>query len=433
MRSSLATFVLLGLALAANGCSDTDGGAPDAADASADETPPDDAGTDANNGAPSDAYPAPHPAFPIVASPGNVIAAPKIMPIFFTGDPSLAKVTSFAQGLGASSYWSGAVGEYGIAPIAARDPVVVDPSELTGDGGTSLTSANVEAFIASHLDGNHAGWGTPDATTIYTLFLPASVTVDDPALGVSCQDFGGDHDSVPIGGVDVAFAVIPRCSSFNGVQGADDVTTYSASHELVEAATDPFATQHLYGYTEVDLDHFFYQLLPGSELADMCTFEGDSHYKPADFDFMVQPIWSNANAALGKPPCQPRPAGTVYYAAVPVMPSAVSFVYGSSSTPTRGVVVPLGKSATFDVDLISDGPTNGPFEVEVVDATEYLGGSPDVTYELDRSSGVNGEILHATATRLKKGPYGGSELVVIAATNLANVATNHLFYGFAAN
>ena len=432
---SLAAFLLLGLSFAANACSDGGNGVgPDdgSPDAEVDASPPvDDAGADVNNGEPSDAYPAPHPAFPTVSSEGTILAAPKIMPVFFTGDPSMTNLEAFIQGIGASAYWTAAVAEYGVAAAVADDAVVVDPSELAADAGTTLTPQDLEQFIVTHLDGAHAGWGAPDSSTVYVLFLPESISVSDGNFGVSCQNIGGYHDSVTIKGVNVPFAVIPRCASFGGMQG-DDVTTSSTSHELVEAVTDPFPRQGLYGYADVDMDHIIYSWLPLSELGDMCAQDGDSYFKPADFGFMVQRIWSNASAAAGHSPCQPQPAGDVYYAAVPVLPKA-TLTYQNYSLPTRGVVVPLGKSATFDLDLISDGPTNGPIHVTVLDAAQATGGSSDVTYTLDRPSGYNGEILHATATRKKNGTYGGSEFMVIAATDLSKSETYHFFFGFAAN
>ncbi|HEY1957790.1 MAG TPA: hypothetical protein VGH28_19350 [Polyangiaceae bacterium] len=435
-RRSVATFALLGFSLAASACSSGGGLAPD--DAGADvvdidvSTPLDDGGAaDVNNGAPSDAYPAPHPAYPTISSEGTIIASPKLLPVFFTADPSMANLTTFVQTLGASAYWKSAVNEYGVGPVVARDAVVVDPSELGADAGATLAPKDLEQFVISHLDGTHAGWGAPDSSTVYVLFLPASVQVSDGNFGVSCKNIGGYHDSVAIGAVNVAFAVIPRCASFGSMQG-DDVTTSSTSHEMVEAVTDPFSTQNLYGYSDVDQNHIIYSFQPLTELGDMCAQEGDSYFKPTDFPFMVQRIWSNAAAAAGRAPCQPQPAGNVYYAAVPVLPSA-TLTYGGYSLPTTGITVPIGTSATFDLDLVSDGPTNGPINVMVLDAAQLSGGSPDVTYTLDRSSGYNGEILHATATRKKAGTYGGSEFWVLAATNVNDTSTYHFFFGFAAN
>ena len=128
----------------------------------------------------------------------------------------------------------------------------------------------------------------------------------------------------------------------------------------------------------------------------------------------------------------PEPAASVSYAAVPVLPKA-TLTYQNYSLPTRGVVVPLGKSATFDLDLISDGAMNGPMHVEVLDSAQTSGKAAEVSYTLDRSSGYNGEILHVTATRNKNGTYGGSEFLVLAATDIGNSSTWHFFFGFAAN
>ena len=59
-----------------------------------------DAGSDVNNGMPSDMYPAPHPAPPqVVFLQGPVLKAPKFVPVFFSGDDPMyvSALTDFTQ------------------------------------------------------------------------------------------------------------------------------------------------------------------------------------------------------------------------------------------------------------------------------------------------------------------------------------------------
>src|SRR5262249_37620657 len=102
-----------------------------------------------------------------------------------------------------------------------------------------------------------------------------------------------------------------------------DKTTANASHELVEAVTDPegFVAP---AYTGTDVAYTAWGLailgLPASlERADMCGLFGSSYFKPAGFPYMVQRAWSNANVMAGKDPCAPYHTGELsYFLAQPV-------------------------------------------------------------------------------------------------------------------
>ncbi|MEO7111395.1 MAG: hypothetical protein ABI183_13235, partial [Polyangiaceae bacterium] len=209
--------------------------------ASPDASPPVVADLDGGADAPSNSYPAGHPAAPRVlkgSDAGTILTSPRIVPIVFSGDPMLATVTDFTAAVGASAYWHAAVGEYGIGDATAVAPIIVDPSEIgLADGGstTTFSGADTKSFLAAHLDGMHADWGAPNAQTIYALFLPAGVTTDDTVQGhVSCTSFTGYHLATTVNGTKVAYVVVPRCSAIVGhedLTGADELTG-ALSHEL---------------------------------------------------------------------------------------------------------------------------------------------------------------------------------------------------------
>ena len=82
----------------------------------------------------------------------------------------------------------------------------------------------------------------------------------------------------------------------------------------------------------------------GGELADMCVdFLGLNQDHASDGDFTVQRIWSNSRAAAVQDPCVPVLTGAVYFNAAPRQ----SFF-----------ILPVGGSATFDVDAFSFAPTS---------------------------------------------------------------------------
>ncbi|MEO8875103.1 MAG: hypothetical protein ABI461_05905, partial [Polyangiaceae bacterium] len=270
-----------------------------------------------------------------------------------------------------------------------------------------------------------------DPNAIYSVFFPQNVHIK-MAGGTSCAQFGGYHHAVKVSGVAVAYAVIPTCPGFDGRENADAITA-PASHEFVEAATDPFPPGD-FAYAQIDQAHAVYGVAPGTELADMCSYDSDAFYKPAGLDFLVQRIWSNAAALSGGDPCAPIPAGHVYYGAIPdfvddVTIHATSFSQSLTGT-TKGVRVPLGQSAQVAIDLFSTAAMDAPFTVKVVDAPTFFGtGSAELQIVLDSDNGNNGDVLHATITRLKNGASNGTELVVVAGTS----ASYHTTFGFAAN
>ncbi len=377
---------------------------------------PVDAGIDADNGAPSNVFPAPHPTAPTVESFSAstvVLASPHVQPIIFDGDAEQAKITSFTHAFSGSDYWKQATSEYGVGDVTASDPIVVPPADTSFASPTSLADSQIQSFLATHLDGAHEGWGTPDANTIYTVFYPVNVTVTLAPYGQSCQGFGGYHSFTTVGSVQIPYAVIPRCTELATLQGVEDVMTGASSHELVEASTDPFGT----GYDSADEDHFYYDLQPLSEVGDMCAFESDAFYKPAELGFAVQRVWSNVLAAQGKSPCAPALDTSTYFAAVPVFSDHVTMNFGSGvgdQVPVKGVKVPLGKSVTIDLDLISSAAMD-PFNVNVSDIPTTEGKTPELSFALDRDSGQNGEKLHLTITRVAAASeYAGTEFSILA-------------------
>jgi hypothetical protein len=147
------------------------------------------------------------------------------------------------------------------------------------------------------------------------------------------------------------------------------------------------------------------------ELGDMCALVSDAFYTPADFPYVVQRIWSNQAALAGHDPCQPTPAGQVYFNSAPVLADDVTCYYGPDKLTTKGVKIPVGQTKTVEVDLFSDGPTAGPWKVTAVDLSM---GHLDLS--LDKSGGQNGDKLNLTVHVKSKDPNYGAELFMLRST-----------------
>jgi hypothetical protein len=377
-----------------------------------------DAGPDVDNGMPSDMYPAPHPPPPQVHYlSGPVLQSPKFVPVFFAGDDPtyVMQLTDFDNKVGGSAYWTAAVGEYNVGPGTSTMPVM-----LTEMAPATIDDSAIQTWLTGKLNGNDPAWPVNDANTVYVLHYPAATTITLQG-SASCQAFGGYHSNATLdathGSADVAYAVIPRCTNFPPLTGIDAITG-TESHELAEAATDPYPMTQP-AYAQVDDGHFYWErVLGGGEVGDMCAQFRGVWVKPAGLPYTVQRIWSNQNALAGHDPCQPALPNEVYFNAAPVLPDTIIVSTFGMSTVVKGVKIPVGMSKTIDVDLFSDAATSGPWTVTANDTIAALGGgSPLLQLSLDRNTGVNGEKLHLTIQVLKAGKHNTESFLLKSQLN----------------
>jgi hypothetical protein len=360
-----------------------------------------------NNGMPSDMYPAPHPAPPhVVTLGGPVLANPKIVPIFFANDDAAftAKLADFTNKVGSTNYWSANVSEYGVGPAVSLAPV-----QAAEKPSGTIDDSQIQSWLASKLNSNDPAFPPPDKDTLYALYYPKNVTITLSGGGPpsqSCTEFGGYHSNLTLdaahGNMDVAYSVVPHCPGFQG-QTELETATSSASHEYIEAATDPFPqTEPAYG--QVDNSHIYWLFaLGGGEIGDMCAQQQSSFVQFPELDYVVQRSWSNKSANAGHDPCVPALAQP-YFNSAPVLPDTISLNVGQV-VKVKGVQIPAGQSKTIEVDLFSDAKTAGPWTVSAVDLQALQGGQPELGFSFDKSSGVNGEKLNLTIKVIKASQY----------------------------
>ena len=106
--------------------------------------------------------------------------------------------------------------------------------------------------------------------------------------------------------------------------------------------------------------------------------------------------WSNKAAAAYHDPCVPNVGGS-YFVSVPAAHDEVQVTLQPLAGPmvvtATGVLVPVGSTKTVDVELLSDGPTSGPWTV----STQLLFGT-GFTFSFDRTTGQNGDVLRLSIT-----------------------------------
>jgi hypothetical protein len=345
-------------------------------------------------------YPSPHTAQPQAQTTGGpVVASPKFVAVSFAGDSSQSDIDGFVAGVVASSYWTSAVAEYGVG--AASAPPVV---HSTDKPAAMVDDSDVIAWLKAHI-GNTLP--AADSSTIYTLFYPAGVTVTFGG-GVSCSAFNGYHnDYQDTTGKYVTYIVLPRCPPPVSSITTFDFLTATASHEFIEAATDPLP-QDMPAWNAVDQIGFGL-VGGGAEIGDLCAAFPSSFYRPAGLPYLVQRVWSNAAAAANHDPCQPDGASP-YFNAAPVGNDMLTVSAGGFGTvQASGVRIPVGQSATVELQLFSDAPTSGPWKLSVLDVTSaFFGGAPELKLALDKDSGQDGDVVHLTITALKADPLGAA-------------------------
>ena len=354
--------------------------------------------------------PAPHPAFPLlVTSGGAVLTSPQVQPVFFSNYDITAKMTQLVEGLptatlaNGDSYWSGSVSEYGVGPLTVLPAITVAQAAPT-------TDTDPVAFIQGQL--GTAAFKSVTPSTIIAVFYPSTTP-----LGGSCAattpGYGGYHDAFANGANQQPYAVMAECATFGPITNAVDMVSVAASHEIIEAATDPYPSSTP-AYVGLDLSPAGFSMgifLQGNaENGDMCAINAGFGRGPAAFPFLMQRGWSNKAAKAGNlDPCSPdvRPSQP-FVGAYPVMPDTVTVPSQGSG---QGVIIPVGQSKTVEVDLFTFEPTPD-FNVLARQASSVI--PPTLTFSWDKTSGKNGDKLHLTITSVKAGT-GGYDTFVLQA------------------
>ena len=307
----------------------------------------------------------------VISLGGPVLSAPKVQAIYLAGYPFVAEVDDFLTRLAASSYWPGVVGEYGIGGLT-----VLASHTSSVPGPATIVSSDVPPFFAQVMTADAAALGAASRDTMYLLLLPASteVTMSGQSL---CQatTASGYHTEAMVNGTTVALIVVPFCTSYPGDASLTGVSvlTPTISHELVEAATDPFPSSAP-AFLTTDEPHAMWAVaVNGGEVADLCENETPNLVTPADIGSPVQRIWSNAAVDAGIGPCAPVPPGEIYFAALPALPDQVLVQRNGKSFSVPALRARVGDNATVTVHLRSESDQLASWAVA---ALEYHADAP---------------------------------------------------------
>jgi hypothetical protein len=276
------------------------------------------------------------PPDPGLATPGPVVLEnPDIHNIYLDGswddeNPSfsMASIDAFTQSLVDSNYLN-AAGQYGVGPASVSGPDEKGGGDLCGAlpfvGVADI--AAISFWLGCELgptivpsDFTIGGFDPPDDNSLYVLYVPTGTSWD---VHASCGS-QGIHlwGTTPVWTTEpipfppfvapvlklqtYAFAVVFADCAASKANPLDVLGTY-ASHEIIEAATDRIPIPEPLGWIDRSLDPV--SQLSNGEAADICQNNSGSLMptKPVRLTngILVSPYWSNADAAAGRPGCQP--------------------------------------------------------------------------------------------------------------------------------
>ncbi len=345
-----------------------------------------------------------HAMLPVVGNAhGGVLHHPRLVTVTFAGDPHAAKLGQFAAEIIHSPWWQAVTAGYCDAPD--------DPSSCIGAGSDGGAFVLPFAPESQYLDSVNDGAGNlqpllldaiaahqlpdPATETMYLLYFPAGVGVAMVADGVhtqSCQTFNAYHHALMVGATRAAYAIMPDCAG-----GNLDAITVAASHEIVEAATDPWsiatsqpngqATGYALTPYNNDTQTWLRAQLGGGEVADLCVdFTGAQTDRVAMGEFAVQRSWSNVSVQGGHDPCVPSPGP--YFNVVP----AKGRSYES---------VGLNQSKSFFAFALADGAMAQGWTLDFFDLWSFYTGSSAVEVAFNGQDSLRvhaGDVVQVTIT-----------------------------------
>ncbi len=313
----------------------------------------------------------------------------RVVTITFAGDdPALvARLERFGDTIVRSPWWRDSVEGYcataGDCIGAGRPGLAVRldeqlPSRVHGVDISALLRREARA----------GRFGAYDPESVYVVYLPAGVTLFDAYQEHYCA--GGPrafHRALRDGERLNGFSVIPRC-------GDESELTGTASHELVELATNPDTQQRGFAFEQSSNQLAF--LAAGVEPMDPCGLLTRDSHRLQESGFTVQGAWSNRAAALGQDPCAPLPAPQAYVAGIPRAPSLR--------------LRQVGDRATVVLDATADRP-GVEWQLSVVDLSGEQEGVRYVEAALEKSTVTAGESVTLTLELRRRHPQ---ETVVVA-------------------
>jgi hypothetical protein len=367
-------------------------------------------------------YPASHLAPPIeIYGCDRLLYAPKVVTVTFPNDLNATNYETLDDTLITSSWWdtvtAGYVGNGG--PIMhgssgghvrlTTSPAASYTDTASLDGGAPST---IKDFIKTEV--SNGTFPAPDENTLYAVYFPNNphITLSSGTQKAqSCVAFGGYHSSTTVdtanGPLQVPYAIVPNCPLLQlvGIQ-----TTVAASHEIIEATTDPFVSDVQANGYYMDQSRDAWMAITAAEVGDVCALLQDFQAvvvspppnPPASVvqfgTFAVQRSFSNESLLAGNDPCVPTLGGTYFNVAPNV----------------EKLVMTTGQSQTIQLTGFSEG-TVPDWNVKALDFGYLATLKTTLQLTLDKTTANNGTVLNLTVKVVGTvDPVNGAPFVIVS-------------------
>jgi hypothetical protein len=362
---------------------------------------------------------------------GPIIAVPKLVTITFPGDSNAAQLESFGATATSNTWWNTVLQGYcesGTSTCLTDGPAGTNVTLKTAPAASYTDSAQggpstLQTYIQGLITSNDIA--QPDASTILVFYFPQTTTISLDGAA-SCQVFGGYHNSMTVNGVQFPYAIVDECPPQTGGPNLTllQETTFASSHEIVEAATDPYQTATTLGFylNFNDPSIFPWNNLGGGEAADMCVdFLGLGQDETTEGGFTVQRIWNDKAAAAGGDPCVPASTATYFN----VAPETWLLTMAVGSTQTfSAVAFSTAQMANWTV-------LGGDLNATQTDANPYL----TITINGGKSATVNNGDTVTVGVTLNQDPGSlanitqalGATGLILSANNINNPTAAHVW------
>jgi len=213
---------------------------------------------------------------------GPILSKIDIHPVFWNSATKLqSDINAFYAAMPSSPLYS-MLSQYNIGTAGTAVAGIIDTNATK-----SIRDSAIQSRLTTLINGGKLP--KPTANTYYPVHFPSGMTITQGSSR-SCVQFCAYHGTFVLNGVNVNYGVVPDIgqSGCNGGCGASNVTNNTnsvASHELVEATTDPAVGLA----TTFAAPLGWYDQPDNQEIGDLCNAQ-----QGTSAGFTVQKEWSNA-------------------------------------------------------------------------------------------------------------------------------------------
>jgi hypothetical protein len=324
---------------------------------------------------------------------GRFLRHPTLHTITFTGDDPavVGRLERFGDVVTASSWWHEVTAGYCAAADDCIGPGTPGRHVRLADRlPATVTDIDVEQLLTRAAAGGQ--FGAIDANTLLVVYPPPAVVLSDARVPRYCDGPRALHQSTNLNGRRVPYAVVPRCGDL-------DQVTVSASHEILEATTNPEPARRGFALSPRSTNLGF--TAAGIEPADPCGLLLRPQPSMNRDGFALHRAWSNEAASRGADPCVPAPADQPYLAIVPEQHTLR--------------LTDLGASTTVTVEAAADRPVHA-WSITAVELADDERSPRHLDIAVDRDTIAPGQRATLTLTLRRANP--DKPLVVLLVSTL---------------